>query len=105
MRCYWRPTGVNVPVTFGESTVLQIYGCLTLLRTTTTPADGPYDNRANADGAFCHIFVPAVIGRAYDSQCHVSESVTFHAPINRYDNDCILVHFEGEYPSTMQSQK
>ena len=46
------PTGMKVRgkkwVILGQ-TVLEIYECLTLLRTTTTtttPADGPNDNRA-----------------------------------------------------------
>ena len=47
------PTDMKVLVKFGDlsQNVLEIYDCLTLLRTTTsTPADGPYDNRATA---FC----------------------------------------------------
>ena len=45
------PTGVKVHIKFNllilGQTVLEIYDCFTLLRTTTTtPADGLYDNRA-----------------------------------------------------------
>ena len=51
-------------------TFLEIYDCLTLLRT-TTPADGPYDNRAKRRLAqFCqkiHVVTPAAEADIEDS--------------------------------------
>ena len=52
------PTDVKVSVKFGNSrsNLVEIYDCLTFLRTrttTTTPDDGPYDNRAKRVTAFC----------------------------------------------------
>ena len=51
-------------------TVLEIYDCLTLLRTTTTtPADGAYDNRAKRRlVAFGLKKAPSVVVAAPDSQ-------------------------------------
>ena len=42
------PTGMKVRVKFGDSRSnhSRDIDCLSLLLTTTTPADGPYDNRA-----------------------------------------------------------
>ena len=44
------PTGVKVPVNLviQSKTVLEIYHCFNLLR--TTPTDGPYANRAKRNG-------------------------------------------------------
>ena len=46
--------GVDVCVKILGQTVLEICDCLALLRTsTTTPADGPYDNKAKRLRRFC----------------------------------------------------